>query len=96
MTALTNKIAIVTGAGSGFGAAIAKAFVQAGAKVVLADLRLEAAQAVAQELGANALAVACDVSKGEQVQTMVDQCVHTSALDADSCPPLANDVSMAA
>ena len=76
MTALTNKIAIVTGAGSGFGAAIAKAFVQAGAKVVLADLRLEAAQAVAQELGANALAVACDVSKGEQVQTMVDQCVR--------------------
>ncbi|CAM4186737.1 SDR family oxidoreductase [Comamonas aquatilis] len=75
MSALTNKVAIVTGAGSGFGAATAKAFVQAGAKVILADLRLEAAQLVAKALGANALAVACDVSKGEQVQAMVEQCV---------------------
>ena len=62
MTALNNKTAIITGAGSGFGAAIAKAYVAQGAKVVLADLRLDAAQAVAAELGKNALAVACDES----------------------------------
>lgn len=75
MNVLNNKIAIVTGAGSGFGAAIAKTYIQAGAKVVLADLRLDAAQAVAKDLGPNALAVACDVSQADQVQAMVAQCV---------------------
>lgn len=75
MNTLDNKIAIVTGAGSGFGAAIAKTYIQAGAKVVLADLRLDAAQAVAKDLGANALAVACDVSQADQVQAMVAKCV---------------------
>ena len=82
MNALKGKVAIVTGAGSGFGAAIAKAYVDAGAKVVLADLRLEAAQEVAKGLGANALAVACDVSQGDQVQTLVAQCTkHFGAPD---------------
>ena len=76
MTALNNKTAIITGAGSGFGAAIAKAYVAQGAKVVLADLRLDAAQAVAAELGKNALAVACDVSRADQVKAMVKQCVE--------------------
>lgn len=82
MNALKDKVAIVTGAGSGFGAAIAKAYVDAGAKVVLADLRLEAAQEVAKGLGANALAVACDVSHGDQVQALVTQCTkHFGAPD---------------
>ncbi|HSV59406.1 MAG TPA: glucose 1-dehydrogenase [Variovorax sp.] len=76
MSVLAQKIAIVTGAGSGFGAAIARAYVAAGAKVVLADLRLDAAQAVAGELGDNALAVACDVSRAADVQAMVRQCVE--------------------
>ena len=76
MNVLNNKIAIVTGAGSGFGAAIAKTYIQAGAKVVLADLRLDAAQVVAKDLGPNALAVACDVSQADQVQAMVAQCVN--------------------
>jgi 3-oxoacyl-[acyl-carrier protein] reductase len=75
MSVLAQKIAIVTGAGSGFGAAIARAYVAAQAKVVLADLRPEAAQAVADELGVNALAVACDVSRFDDVQAMVRQCV---------------------
>ena len=77
MSVLAHKIAIVTGAGSGFGAAIARAYVAAGAKVVLADLRLDAAQAVAAELGSdNALPVACDVSRAADVQAMVRQCVE--------------------
>lgn len=75
MSGLSNKIAIVTGAGSGFGAAIARAYAKANAKVVLADLNLEAAQRVAKELGENGSAVACDVSNGDQVQTMVRHCV---------------------
>jgi 3-oxoacyl-[acyl-carrier protein] reductase len=76
MSVLAKKIAIVTGAGSGFGAAIARAYAGAGAKVVLADLRLEAAQSVAKDLGDSALAVACDVSRGEDVQALVRQCVE--------------------
>ena len=76
MSTLNQKVAIVTGAGSGFGAAIARAYVAAQAKVVLADLRPEAAQAVAGELGANAMAVGCDVSRFDQVQAMVRQCVE--------------------
>ena len=76
MSVLAHKIAVVTGAGSGFGAAIARAYVAAGAKVVLADLRLDAAQAVAAELGDNALPVACDVSRAADVQAMVRRCVE--------------------
>lgn len=76
MSTLTQKVAIVTGAGSGFGAAIARAYATAQAKVVLADLRPEAAQAVAGELGPNALAVGCDVSRFDQVQAMVRQCTE--------------------
>lgn len=76
MSTLTQKVAIVTGAGSGFGAAIARAYATAQAKVVLADLRPEAAQAVAGELGPNALAVGCDVSHFDQVQAMVRQCTE--------------------
>ncbi|QKD45995.1 SDR family oxidoreductase [Alicycliphilus denitrificans] len=76
MNTLNQKVAIVTGAGSGFGAAIARAYVAAQAKVVLADLRPETAQAVAGELGANAMAVGCDVSRFDQVQAMVRQCVE--------------------
>jgi len=75
MSGLSNKIAIVTGAGSGFGAAIARAYAKENAKVVLADLNLEAAQRVARELGENGSAVACDVSNGDQVQAMVRHCV---------------------
>ncbi|PIF74774.1 3-oxoacyl-[acyl-carrier protein] reductase [Variovorax sp. 54] len=73
MSMLNQKTAIVTGAGSGFGAAIARAYVAAGAKVVLADINLEAAQAVASALGDNAMPVACDVTRFEQVQALVEQ-----------------------
>lgn len=76
MTRLSNKIAIVTGAGSGFGAAIARAYVKENAKVVLADVNLEAAQGIAAALGDNASAVACDVSRFDQVQAMVRHCVE--------------------
>lgn len=75
MFQLSSKIAIVTGAASGFGAAIAKAYIQAGAKVVLADLNVAAAQALASELGPNASARACDVTKSDQVRAVVSHCV---------------------
>ncbi|WP_088143264.1 SDR family oxidoreductase [Achromobacter xylosoxidans] len=76
MSGLSNKIAIITGAGSGFGAAIARAYAKENAKVVLADLNLEAAQRVAKEVGEYGSAVACDVSNGDQVRAMVRHCVE--------------------
>jgi 3-oxoacyl-[acyl-carrier protein] reductase len=67
---LRNKVAIVTGGGGGFGEGIARLFAAEGAKVVVADLRLDAAIRVAGEIGG--LAIAGDVAKGEDVQAMVD------------------------
>lgn len=76
MAQLNNKIAIVTGAASGFGACIARRYIEEGARVVLADINGEAAKRLADELGDNALAVTCDVTKGEQVQAAVQSCVE--------------------
>lgn len=67
---MKDKIAVVTGAASGIGKQIATVFFQHGAKVAIADLNLEAAQAAARELdpsGARAMAVAMDVTNEEQV-----------------------------
>jgi 3-oxoacyl-[acyl-carrier protein] reductase len=75
MAQLDNKIAIVTGAASGFGACIAQRYVEEGAKVVLADINFEAADRLAKTLGSQAIAVACDVTQGDQVQAAVDLCV---------------------
>jgi 3-hydroxybutyrate dehydrogenase len=67
---IQDKVAVVTGAASGIGKQIATVFFQNGAKVVIADLNLESAQAVATELdpsGQRAIAVAMDVTNEEQV-----------------------------
>jgi NAD(P)-dependent dehydrogenase (short-subunit alcohol dehydrogenase family) len=81
-----NKVALVTGAGSGMGLATAKAFAEAGASVVLADNREESAQAAAESLvaaGHRALAVRCDVADEKQVAAMVEQTVASfGRLDA--------------
>lgn len=67
---LKGKTAIVTGAGSGFGAGIARAFMSQGAQVLIADINETAAQSVAKDLGARACTV--DVANGESVQNMTD------------------------
>jgi 2-keto-3-deoxy-L-fuconate dehydrogenase len=69
---LAGKHAIVTGAGSGIGQAIARAFSEAGARVVVADISEEAAHQTARELGNNSFAVQVDVSSEESVQKLVD------------------------
>lgn len=62
MTRLQNKVAIITGAAQGMGAAHARLFVEQGAKVVLTDLNEEKGQAFAAELGENALFVKQNVA----------------------------------
>ncbi|MGD2139874.1 MAG: SDR family oxidoreductase [Burkholderiales bacterium] len=71
MGMVSNKVAIVTGAASGFGAAIARMYEAEGAKVVVADLNADGAKKVARELNGNAIAVKCDVSKQADIDALV-------------------------
>ncbi|WP_072375677.1 3-hydroxybutyrate dehydrogenase [Hyphomicrobium sp. NDB2Meth4] len=74
---LDGKIALITGAASGIGNGIAKRYVEAGGRVVIADLNLEAATAAARELGneKTAIAVAMDVTKEDEVNAGVEATV---------------------
>jgi 3-hydroxybutyrate dehydrogenase len=75
---LTNKIAIVTGAASGIGKAIAQIYAREGAKVAIADLNKDAAEACAAEIratGAQAMGVAMDVTDEAQVNAGVAEVV---------------------
>ncbi len=71
MARLAGKTAIITGAASGFGEAMARRFAEEGANVVVADLNLVGAEAVAQSIGDNALAVHTDVTRKEEIDAMV-------------------------
>ena len=73
---LANKVAIITGAGAGIGAATAELFVHEGAKVLVADRDGELARAVAARLGDGAQACVADVSKSAEVEAMVAMCVE--------------------
>jgi NAD(P)-dependent dehydrogenase (short-subunit alcohol dehydrogenase family) len=73
-----NKVALVTGAGSGLGLATAKAFAESGAAVALADSNGKAVHSAAEELSAQghkALPIQCDVADDAQVEAMVEQTV---------------------
>ena len=73
---LKNKVAIVTGAASGFGAEIARQYVAEGAMVVVADINEAGAQAVANALGNNAIAVTCDVTQRAAIDNLVARTVE--------------------
>lgn len=69
-----NKVAVVTGGASGIGAGMAERFAREGAAgVVVADVNLERAQAVARRIGDQAIAVRCDVSQEADIQALVAQ-----------------------
>lgn len=77
---LKDKVAIITGAGSGLGKAGALTFAREGAKVVVADYNEATGQAVVEEIkamGAEAIFVKVDVSNWEQVEAMVNTTVET-------------------
>jgi len=74
VTPLDGSVALITGAGGGLGRAFARAFSQAGASVVVADVNLETADETAALLrarGANSMAVKADVSDQQSVSDMV-------------------------
>jgi NAD(P)-dependent dehydrogenase (short-subunit alcohol dehydrogenase family) len=75
-----NRVAVITGAGSGMGLATAQAFAESGAAVVLSDRNEQTLRTATAELtsaGRQALGVACDVSDEEQVAGLVDHAVET-------------------
>lgn len=78
MQNLTTKVAIVTGGGRGLGEAICHVLAEAGIKTIVADIRVELAEIVAQDLresGKEAIAFALDVTSSEQVEAVTEKIV---------------------
>ncbi|MDC0658911.1 SDR family oxidoreductase [Leisingera sp. SS27] len=69
---LDGKTAIVTGGASGFGAGITRKFLAEGARVMIADINTAAAEAMAAELGSNAVAQTVNVADGSSVNAMAE------------------------
>jgi 3-oxoacyl-[acyl-carrier protein] reductase len=70
---LDNKTALVTGAGSGIGQAIAETYAREGARVALADINVEAVKSAARKIGNNAIALACDVTQKTSFAAAVEE-----------------------
>ena len=74
---LTDRCALVTGAASGIGAAIARAFAREGAKLCIADIDSAGAGRVAAEIGGGAIAVRMDVTNEAEVEQGVEEAART-------------------
>ncbi len=72
---LQGRTAVITGAASGIGAGTARMFVAEGANVIVADLQVEAGQALVAELGDAARFAECDVTNEDQIAAAVDMAV---------------------
>ncbi len=72
---LQGRVALITGAGSGLGLATARVFAREGARVIINDIRLEAAEAAARSLGEGHIAIAGDVSDEAAVNAMVAEAI---------------------
>ena len=75
MGRLDGKVAVITGGASGMGEAAARLFVAEGARVVIGDVQDERAQIVASGLSGACVAVHCDVSKGADVERLVQTAI---------------------
>ena len=73
----TGKVAVITGAAGGIGAALAEGFAAEGMKVVVADIDLAGATATAERIGPSAEAVQVDVSDGDSVAALADRVFET-------------------
>src|SRR6266498_1895195 len=79
MSTLKDKVVLITGASSGFGAAAAKRFAQEGCKIVLAARRIERLEEMANEMkarGGDSLPIAVDVTQPAQIETLVNAAVN--------------------
>ncbi|MCP2033405.1 3-hydroxybutyrate dehydrogenase [Planomicrobium sp. HSC-17F08] len=74
---MEGKVLFITGAARGIGFDIAKAFSEAGAKVVISDLTQEAVDAAAKQLPGEAVGIVCDVTKEEEIKRAIDFTVET-------------------
>lgn len=76
MDRLANKVALVTGGGSGFGQGIVETFAREGAKVVAVDINEAAVKAVTGALGSSAIALKADVTRAADVEKAVNTAVE--------------------
>ena len=77
---LQNKVAVITGAGSGMGKAISHLFAKEGAKVIISDINLEYLNKVVAEIAGNggiATALPANVAKEADIQNMIDTAIST-------------------
>ena len=82
---LRDKRILITGGGSGLGAAMGRRFLELGAELVICGRRLELLEKAAAEMrtasGGNASAIACDIRDGAAVDAMMDQIWRAAPLD---------------